>query len=426
MVRRCFALLLALMMLLSCAVACDKQQTESDEPKDDVQPEVEPGVTITNDYVIVFPQGYNIYIDRAVSILQTEIKKETGVSLTIANDRSEVQEKEIVVGACNRFDAAAITAPICVQGEKVILYAEREEEIYCIARDFLKNCIAVGALDENGQLRLTERAVAAVLAKGSAYDHSVRVLTQNLRYANDAGGNSVAERSERFVALIEEYQPDIIGTQEATPLWTQYLEEHFSDEYDMVGTYRDGIGTGGDEANYILYRKDRFTLKESGTFWLTDTPDEISSVADALCTRICTWALLKDNKTGKDILACNTHLDHSTDTIRAQQLEALFDYLAIDMKYTRVFLTGDFNMLRDSAPYRVVTDFGLKDGQKNAWVDSSEVDHTCHLYRGYGETIDFCFYSKEWTPLYARTISDDYGGYVSDHYGVIVDFLTFD
>ena len=147
MVRRYVAFLLSFLMLLSCFVACDKQPDEDealDEPQDAVQKE--PGVTITNDYVIVFPQGYNVYIDRAVSILQTDIKKETGVSLTIANDRSEAQEKEIVVGACNRFDAAAVTTPICVQGEKVIRYAQKEEEIYCIARDFLKNCIALGAL----------------------------------------------------------------------------------------------------------------------------------------------------------------------------------------------------------------------------------------------------------------------------------------
>ena len=425
MVKRISALLLVLSLLLCFALACDKQQGKAPEQPDEGEQQ-KTGVTIDEEYVIVFPQGYDLYIDRAVSMLVTSLMKKTGVELKITNERSEVQDKEIVVGVCNRFDAASVTAPLSLQGEKVILYAKDAAEIYCIARTFVDNCIAAGATDADGRLCLDAQALSDVAAMGSAYDTGVRVLTQNLRYANDKDGNSVAERSERFVALVDEYAPDIIGTQEATPLWTQYLNEHFSNKYGMVGVFRDGVGTGGDEANYILYRKDRFTVEESGTFWLTETPEEISRVDKALCNRICTWALLRDTRSGKQLLACNTHLDHSTDTVRSQQLQALFDYLAIDMKYTPVVFTGDFNMLRDSEPYEAVIDFGLKDGQRNAWIDDSEVDYSCHLYQNDGEIIDYCFYSKEWSPIYAKIISDDYGGYVSDHYGVIVDFIAFD
>ena len=251
----------------------------------------------------------------------------------------------------------------------------------------------------------------------------LRVLTQNLRYRDDEGGNSVAERSVRLASLIKDYQPDIIGTQEATPLWTKYLNERFSDIYDMVGAFRDGVGVGGDEANYILYRKDRFTLLESETFWLWEKPEEIGKLDKVLCTRICTWALLRDAKTDEILLACNTHLDHSTDEIRCAQLKVLFERLGEKMRSYPTVFTGDFNMLRDTAPYCAVLEQGLADGQRGAKEDTSEVDYSCHLYRGFGDTIDYCFHNAVLTPVFARTISDDYDGYVSDHYGVVVDFV---
>jgi endonuclease/exonuclease/phosphatase family metal-dependent hydrolase len=65
----------------------------------------------------------------------------------------------------------------------------------------------------------------------------------------------------------------------------------------------------------------------------------------------------------------------------------------------------------------------LLDGQRNAWVDDSEVDHSCHLYTDDGEIIDYCFYSTDFLPFYAKIINDDYGGYVSDHYGVLVELV---
>jgi endonuclease/exonuclease/phosphatase family metal-dependent hydrolase len=80
-------------------------------------------------------------------------------------------------------------------------------------------------------------------------------------------------------------------------------------------------------------------------------------------------------------------------------------------------------MLRESEPYKAVTKAGLLDGQRNAWLDESTVDHSCHLYTDDGEIIDYCFHSKDFLPIYTKIVSDDYGGYVSDHYGVLVELV---
>jgi endonuclease/exonuclease/phosphatase family metal-dependent hydrolase len=124
-------------------------------------------------------------------------------------------------------------------------------------------------------------------------------------------------------------------------------------------------------------------------------------------------------------MIANTHLDHSNDNIRKAQIEVLLNELSTDIQSYPVLLTGDFNSLRNSDPCKAIEKAGLNDGEKKAWVNDSDLDYTCHLYRGHGDTIDYCFYTKQWTPLYARIVSDDYGGYVSDHYGVIVDVVRF-
>jgi len=86
----------------------------------------------------------------------------------------------------------------------------------------------------------------------------------------------------------------------------------------MVGCSRDGEGKESGEWNTILYRKERFDLVSSGTFWLTDTPNTISKLEGITYNRICTWAVLKDKVANIEIMLCNTHLDHQSDEARAK------------------------------------------------------------------------------------------------------------
>jgi endonuclease/exonuclease/phosphatase family metal-dependent hydrolase len=420
MVKRLLLCLLVCLMMTG-VIACGPEDPPSGG---DLTP-VRAGLALTSDTVIVCDAVYNEYVERAVLMLQTKIKAITGLSLSIVDDKTEPMQQEIVVGLCKRTEGQSISPPVSLQDQRLTLAIADKAELYCFVRAFVEHLTDLLEQDAAGQWHLYADKVQTLSDMPTAYDTRVRVLTQNLRYANDAGGNSVAERAVRFTALVEEYRPDIIGTQEATPLWTQCLTQNLSDEYDMIGVFRDGTGHAGDEANYVLYRKDRFELVDSGTFWLTDEPEEVGRVEGALCNRICTWAYLRDVRTNELLMIANTHLDHSNDNIRKAQIEVLLNELSTDIQSYPVLLTGDFNSLRNSDPYKAIEKAGLNDGEKKAWVNDSDLDYTCHLYRGHGDTIDYCFYTKQWTPLYARIVSDDYGGYVSDHYGVIVDVVRF-
>ena len=263
-------------------------------------------------------------------------------------------------------------------------------------------------------------------------DTSIKILTQNLRCADDPGGNSIAERFFRFRNLVTEYKPDLIGTQETTADWNSHLERMSSfvaaqtdiGEYGMIGCSREGADAKGGEWNTILYRKDRFEPLDSDTTWLSYKPNVARALEGARCKRICTWALLKDKQTGGSLLFANTHLDHGGNDVRSEQMNILMDYFADRIDQYPFYLTGDFNCTPTCKPYETATE-RLFDAHKTARVDLSSVERTYHTY---GETaggeIDFVFHNERTTPVYYEIISKDYDGFVSDHYGVIVEFIN--
>jgi endonuclease/exonuclease/phosphatase family metal-dependent hydrolase len=262
-------------------------------------------------------------------------------------------------------------------------------------------------------------------------DLNLRILTQNVRYADDPNNNSVAERKSRFKALVDEYKPDLIGTQEVTLEWYEYLSA--MENYEVVGKSKTGSTSGDPDWNLVIYNKDRFVLMDSDTFWLTDTPDVVSKVEGASGVRICTWAELFDRYTGETIIMANTHIDHKKNTVRVTQAQLIRKHLRkrLGERFLecRVYLTGDFNCTVDSSPYNIIEDGGFVDPQKVALEDTSTVNGTYHGYNGQEYMFDYCFFRGEDTVLHYEIVSKNYigemdtePGFVSDHYGVFVVF----
>ena len=262
---------------------------------------------------------------------------------------------------------------------------------------------------------------------------TLKILSQNVRYCDDDEG-TVEERSLRFEALVSDHLPDIIGVQEATNKWVQRLKQ--LDGYAFVGVSRNGESSTSGEWSAILFREDRFTLRDSGTFWLTPTPDKVSTTSGANCRRICTWAELVDKQTGKTLIMANTHLDHANDAVRTEQAIYLFIHLKVKLgdRYAQcpVYLTGDFNCVKGSAPYKhIVKEMGFTDSHSAAKKDLSTVKGSYHGYSNLDREIDFCFFKGADRVLTYEIISKDYAGegestpgFVSDHYGVMATFVS--
>lgn len=173
-----------------------------------------------------------------------------------------------------------------------------------------------------------------------AQDLSVMTYNIRLDIASD-GENAWPLRKDYLTSQIQFYEPDIFGIQEARP--NQVIDISNSlPQYSQVGMGREGLGKG--ESSNIYYKKARFRVLRSNTFWLSETPEKISLGWDAAYNRICTYVLVKDKKARKKFWIFNTHLDHVGEEARTKGIELILSKIAsLNTKNYPVIFMGDFN-----------------------------------------------------------------------------------
>lgn len=250
------------------------------------------------------------------------------------------------------------------------------------------------------------------------------VMSFNIRNgkAND-GENSWPNRRGLVAGVIREYDPDILGVQEAFRFQLDHLDQ------DLNGYTEVGIGRAGgtkDEYSAILYRTDRFDLLESGTFWLSDTPEKISKTWGHFHLRICTWARLKDRSTGQALYIYNTHFDHKSQRARVNSAKLIRQRIANRKTKDPVLLTGDMNAGEDNPAIKTLKAKGdpypLRDSFRMVYPDAKWVGTGNGGYKGgvEGAKIDYVFVGPEFETHDAVIDAATRGGrYPSDHYPVI-------
>ncbi|MFD1603782.1 endonuclease/exonuclease/phosphatase family protein [Flavobacterium artemisiae] len=192
------------------------------------------------------------------------------------------------------------------------------------------------------KINSTILVVMLLLVSSSFYGQNLKIMTYNIRLdvASD-GENAWPNRKDYFTSQIQFYSPDIFGVQEATPGQVTYIASALSN-YNKFGVGREEGGLG--EACTIYYKKDRFKVLESNTFWLSETPNKVSRGWDAACNRVCTYGLFKDLKTKKSFYVFNIHLDHMGEVARVKGVELVLSKIKeLNTKNYPAFLMGDFN-----------------------------------------------------------------------------------
>lgn len=246
----------------------------------------------------------------------------------------------------------------------------------------------------------------------------VRIVTFNLR-CTGIGETSVAYRAPYLSAEIEALMPDSAGFQEANYRWISYLKDHLTD-YAYVGEGRQG-GVFG-EYSPIFYLKDKYTIRDSGTFWLSKTPEKKGSKDwGSQNVRICTWAVLENKETGECYVHLNTHLDHISTEARENQMKILLNKVGEFIGDYPLVVTGDFNDDCNSATYSLATEV-LRDSRLIASETENKATYHDYNENADGEPIDFIFVSDKLTPVKYHVIDDKINGvYLSDHYGIYID-----
>lgn len=246
--------------------------------------------------------------------------------------------------------------------------------------------------------------------------------TFNIRYDNPADSlNNWQYRKDSVASFIRFQDIDIVGMQEVLHNQLEDLKARLP-EYAEVGVGREDGKTKGEYAP-IFFKKDRFEILDSNTFWLSQYPDSIGFIGwDGACTRIATWAKLKDKRNGKIFMAVNTHFDHVGTEARRKGALLIIDKIKEIVGNKPAVITGDFNVNESSEAYKTLTtnSFVLKDAHKEAEVKEG-VDYTFHdfgrIKPASCEKIDFIFITPniKVSSSYIPEEADEKGKFLSDH-----------
>lgn len=251
-----------------------------------------------------------------------------------------------------------------------------------------------------------------------------KLISYNIRYnaaSGEDGVNQWDNRKTASVKMLNQEKPDLFGLQEALPEQLKYIEDNFP-QYTRIGVGRDD-GKQAGECMAVFFRTEQFELLESGTRWLSATPEKVSKGWDAACFRTVTFVHLKDKRTGRDLWYFNTHLDHVGQEARKNSILLLCRLIGkMVPKGTPVLLGGDFNSFTDSPIYTPLGQNGLQSAREI----SPKTDHK-DTFNGFGKApkpfiIDHIFI-RNVTPIRFKTLTKNYGKpYISDHYPIKLEF----
>lgn len=246
----------------------------------------------------------------------------------------------------------------------------------------------------------------------------ITVMSANVRTwsPTDILKKSWFYRADLTVEKIASVKPDIIGFQEVTPMHYSFLTSHLKG-YDNVIQYRDNSPLH--EACPVFYNEERFELEDKGSFWLSETPEVMSKDWGAACYRICSYVILKDRGTNKELVVFNTHLDHISDEARINGINVVLDKIQQFGNLPSIIM-GDFNADESSSTYAAATELFLDAKYQ------TENTMTGATYQNWGkklddENIDYFMISKTGIKVNEyKILNDTSAEYSSDHFPIVI------
>ena len=251
----------------------------------------------------------------------------------------------------------------------------------------------------------------------------IKVMSYNIRLSSGTiKADSIyhwEHRKQASLTLMHAERPTVFGLQEACPDQMDYMVENLP-EYGYIGVGRDD-GKRKGEFMSIFYKKEEVEFIDGGTFWLSETPDQVSKGWDAACFRTCTWAILKKKDTGKKFVYMNTHLDHMGKVAREESIKLIVERAEkLTGGKLPVFITADFNSPTSNAIFKPMQE-AMLDARVEAPVTDDRGTLNCWGTTPPGVVIDHVFYRGAEAQKFEVLRDKDYGApYVSDHYPVML------
>lgn len=254
-------------------------------------------------------------------------------------------------------------------------------------------------------------------------ENAMRIMSFNIRCTN-VGNDTWEDRIGIVTQSILDGNPDSVGVQEATPEWMATLNETLGEKYSYVGVGRDD-GDNEGEYSAIFYLKDKYSVVDSGTFWLSETPEEVSFGWDAACRRVCTWVVLEDKATGQKYAHINSHFDHVGIEARKNSVELIINK-AKEFEDIPVVFTADMNVRQDGENYNQFVESGVLKDTKFIAPDTMDycTYHDTKPTQHDGDVIDYVMINDKFDATVYKVVTEGIDGrYVSDHYPIYADLI---
>lgn len=255
---------------------------------------------------------------------------------------------------------------------------------------------------------------------------SFNLGTYNLRHqkAEDVPNDTWAARYPNIASIVNKYTIDIFGVQEPSLADMSDLMPLLPN-YSYIGTANEG-GTSG-YYSAIVYNTERFTLNQSGTFWLSTTPNSVSLGWDAAAKRVCTWGKFTDKVSGFVFYHFNTHLDHQGVVARKEGAALILRKVDTIAGSNPVAFTGDFNVDQFDSTYITVNNsakfknaYNLTYGSQDIYTGTfNSFDTSLHQVN----RIDHAFLTTHFKASNYKVVTDKYNvsHYPSDHFPVVAN-----
>jgi endonuclease/exonuclease/phosphatase family metal-dependent hydrolase len=264
--------------------------------------------------------------------------------------------------------------------------------------------------------------VPGLFSIAESQEISLNVLTYNIRLVNPGDApNTWNARKENVFSVMREAKPDVFGLQEAVYEQVVDMQNAFA-EYKRIGVGRDD-GKEAGEYSPVFFNAEKYTMLNSGTFWLSQTPSVPGSRGwDAACNRVVSWGQFKENKTEIVFFIFCTHFDHMGEIARQKSAHLILHAVDSLAGNKPAIVLGDFNSTPDSEPFHIITDKTSPMHLTDAKAISKYNSGPKYTFTGFrvgaqpGTRIDYIFV-KNSVQAVSFTVNETNNGdyYPSDH-----------
>ena len=376
------------------------------------------------EWVIAYPAKHPLGENIAASRLGAAIAETCGFTVGVVKDSELEGKSENIISVGRTAQASEAHAAGLEKAGSSAFIGYDGKNMIVGGGDSVATIAAVEQLVAELRSAMTRdgRNVTLMPDAEKKYDVGDNMLTA--MSFNHLVSSKTAERTQRVIDMVLKYLPDTIGFQETSPDWMTSLTGALGSIYGYVGEGRNGGDSG--EYNPVFYNKSKFNLKESGTRWMSDTPETVSKFEESTYNRIYTYALLERKSDGRLIMIVNTHLDHKSEPARVKQIKVLLDFIEAKCRDYPVVLSGDFNTTPTSDVYNTVLKSFLSDSANVAMQVKRASTFT--NYGKSNKTLDYLFVNTARMSVVSYNVCNEKinGDFPSDHHPVLIKYIIND